>query len=122
MDFGSIAEFLRNKTIFVTGATGFIAKSKIFLFSSLSINGYELCNYCAMNVSKKIFVVPTCTVHIVIAVLLEKILRVQPNVKRLYLLVRATDANSADSRLRDEVCRSTSSTSRVIQCDENGQF
>ncbi|XP_048501637.1 fatty acyl-CoA reductase 3 [Beta vulgaris subsp. vulgaris] len=62
MDFGSIAEFLRNKTIFVTGATGFIAK-----------------------------------------ILLEKILRVQPNVKRLYLLVRATDANSADSRLRDEV-------------------
>ncbi|PWA86973.1 jojoba acyl CoA reductase-related male sterility protein [Artemisia annua] len=61
MELGSILEFLDNKTILVTGATGFLAK---------------------------IFV--------------EKILRVQPNVKKLYLLVRATDAKSALQRFNTE--------------------
>ncbi|KAI8524309.1 hypothetical protein RHMOL_Rhmol13G0140500 [Rhododendron molle] len=62
MELGSIIKFLENKTILVTGATGFIAK---------------------------IFV--------------EKILRVQPNVKRLYLLLRAEDAKSASQRFHNEV-------------------
>ncbi|KNA22758.1 hypothetical protein SOVF_031580, partial [Spinacia oleracea] len=38
-----------------------------------------------------------------IAVLLEKILRIQPNVKKIYLLIRAADAKSANARLQDEV-------------------
>jgi len=38
-----------------------------------------------------------------VAVLLEKILRVQPNVKKLYLLLRAADAKSATHRLHNEV-------------------
>ncbi|XP_019085484.1 PREDICTED: probable fatty acyl-CoA reductase 5 [Camelina sativa] len=54
-------QFLRNKTILVTGATGFLAK-----------------------------------------VFVEKILRVQPNVKKLYLLVRASDNEAATKRLRTE--------------------
>ncbi|XP_021837607.1 alcohol-forming fatty acyl-CoA reductase-like [Spinacia oleracea] len=62
MDFESITEFLANKTIFVTGATGFIAK-----------------------------------------ILVEKILRIQPNVNKLYLLVRARDAQAAHVRLQHEV-------------------
>ncbi|XP_050211168.1 alcohol-forming fatty acyl-CoA reductase-like [Mercurialis annua] len=62
MEFGSVNEFLENKTILVTGATGYLAK---------------------------IFV--------------EKILRVQPNVKKLYLLLRARDANSAMERFNNEV-------------------
>uniref|UniRef100_A0A803NCG3 Fatty acyl-CoA reductase n=1 Tax=Chenopodium quinoa TaxID=63459 RepID=A0A803NCG3_CHEQI len=62
MDFRSITEFLSNKTILVTGVTGFIAK-----------------------------------------ILVEKILRVQPNVKKLYLLVRPRDAQAADVRVQDEV-------------------
>ncbi|KAG6763074.1 hypothetical protein POTOM_033606 [Populus tomentosa] len=62
MELGSILQFLDNKTILVTGATGYLAK---------------------------IFV--------------EKILRVQPNVKKFYLLLRAADAKSATERLRDEV-------------------
>jgi hypothetical protein len=33
----------------------------------------------------------------------EKILRVQPNVKKLYLLLRAVDAKSARERLHHEV-------------------
>ncbi|XP_010514782.1 PREDICTED: probable fatty acyl-CoA reductase 5 [Camelina sativa] len=54
-------QLLRNKTILVTGATGFLAK-----------------------------------------VFVEKILRVQPNVKKLYLLVRASDNEAATKRLRTE--------------------
>nr|GEW88311.1 jojoba acyl CoA reductase-related male sterility protein [Tanacetum cinerariifolium] len=61
MELESILDFLDNKTILVTGATGFLAK---------------------------IFV--------------EKILRVQPNVKKLYLLMRATDAKSALQRFNTE--------------------
>ncbi|GMP24320.1 hypothetical protein CsSME_00001626 [Camellia sinensis var. sinensis] len=61
MELGSVVHFLENRTILVTGATGFLAK---------------------------IFV--------------EKILRVQPNVKKLYLLLRASDAHSASQRLHNE--------------------
>ncbi|XP_076896465.1 fatty acyl-CoA reductase 3-like [Bidens hawaiensis] len=61
MESGSIVNFLENKAVLVTGATGFLAK---------------------------IFV--------------EKILRVQPNVKKLYLLIRAPDATSALQRFNTE--------------------
>ncbi|KAK4709152.1 hypothetical protein R3W88_030077 [Solanum pinnatisectum] len=54
--------FLEGKTIFITGATGFLAK-----------------------------------------ILVEKILRVQPNVRKLFLLVRASDSKSARKRFNDEV-------------------
>ncbi|KAM3377668.1 hypothetical protein P3S68_010081 [Capsicum galapagoense] len=36
-------------------------------------------------------------------ILTEKILRVQPNVKKLYLLIRAPDSNSAIHRFNNEV-------------------
>ncbi|KAL2930231.1 Fatty acyl-CoA reductase 1 [Bienertia sinuspersici] len=36
-------------------------------------------------------------------ILLEKILRIQPNVKQLYLLIRATEAKSAKARIQVEV-------------------
>lgn len=36
-------------------------------------------------------------------VLVEKILRLQPNVKKMYLLLRASDDKSAMQRLRSEV-------------------
>ncbi|XP_039019087.1 fatty acyl-CoA reductase 3-like [Hibiscus syriacus] len=62
MELGSVLQFLDNKSILVTGGTGFLAK---------------------------IFV--------------EKILRVQPNVKKLYLLVRAADHKSAIHRLHNEI-------------------
>ncbi|KAM6595226.1 hypothetical protein CsatA_005750 [Cannabis sativa] len=62
MELDSVLKFLENKTILVTGATGFLAK---------------------------IFV--------------EKILRVQPNVKKLYLLLRASDVKSATQRLNTEI-------------------
>ncbi|KAL0537888.1 hypothetical protein IC582_026879 [Cucumis melo] len=55
-------EFLENKSILITGATGFLAK-----------------------------------------ILVEKILRVQPNVKKLYLLLRADDEITAKKRFHNEV-------------------
>ncbi|XP_062028889.1 probable fatty acyl-CoA reductase 5 [Rosa rugosa] len=36
-------------------------------------------------------------------VFVEKILRVQPNIGKLYLLIRASDANSATYRMRNEI-------------------
>ncbi|KAJ8767861.1 hypothetical protein K2173_020801 [Erythroxylum novogranatense] len=62
MDIGSVLQFLENKTILVTGATGFLAK-----------------------------------------IFLEKILRMQPKVKKIYLLLRAADAKSASQRFQNEV-------------------
>ncbi|KAI3420532.1 Fatty acyl-CoA reductase [Psidium guajava] len=62
MEMGSVIQFLENKTILVTGATGFLAK-----------------------------------------IFLEKILRVQPNVKKLFLLLRASDAKAAAHRFHNEV-------------------
>uniref|UniRef100_A0A1D1XLR3 Fatty acyl-CoA reductase n=1 Tax=Anthurium amnicola TaxID=1678845 RepID=A0A1D1XLR3_9ARAE len=59
---GSVVGFLKDKSILITGSTGFLAK-----------------------------------------VFVEKVLRVQPEVKKLFLLVRATDAKSAAQRLHSEV-------------------
>ncbi|EYU36077.1 hypothetical protein MIMGU_mgv1a018441mg, partial [Erythranthe guttata] len=61
MELGSIVEFLENRSILVTGATGFLAK-----------------------------------------IFIEKILREQPKVKKLYLLLRAADTNSAILRFNTE--------------------
>ncbi|KAG6605992.1 Fatty acyl-CoA reductase 3, partial [Cucurbita argyrosperma subsp. sororia] len=55
-------EFLENKNILITGATGFLAK-----------------------------------------ILVEKILGIQPNVKKLYLLLRAADETEAKKRFYNEV-------------------
>ncbi|KAL4295864.1 hypothetical protein GQ457_12G027470 [Hibiscus cannabinus] len=62
MEMDHVARFLRDKTVLITGATGFLAK-----------------------------------------VFVEKILRLQPNVKKLYLLLRASDDKSATQRLHDEI-------------------
>ncbi|KAM5585263.1 fatty acyl-CoA reductase 1-like [Rosa sericea] len=62
MGLDSILSYLQNKTILITGATGFLGM-----------------------------------------VFVEKILRVQPNVKKLYLLVRASDTKSATHRMQDEI-------------------
>ncbi|CAB4313729.1 unnamed protein product [Prunus armeniaca] len=62
MDLESILGYLQNKTILVTGATGFLGM-----------------------------------------VFVEKILRVQPDVKRLYLMLRASDTKSATDRMHDQI-------------------
>ncbi|KAJ4724787.1 Fatty acyl-CoA reductase [Melia azedarach] len=58
----SFLQFMEQKTILVTGATGFLAK-----------------------------------------ILVEKTLRIQPNVKKLYLLVRAGDTKLATKRVLNEL-------------------
>uniref|UniRef100_A0ACD5XT16 Uncharacterized protein n=1 Tax=Avena sativa TaxID=4498 RepID=A0ACD5XT16_AVESA len=62
MDASAVAGCFRDKTILVTGSTGFLGK-----------------------------------------LLVEKILRVQPGVKKLYLLVRAPDDASAEQRILSQV-------------------
>ncbi|KAK2433770.1 alcohol-forming fatty acyl-CoA reductase [Trifolium repens] len=62
MDSGIMQDFLKGKSILVTGATGFLAK-----------------------------------------VFVEKILRIQPEVKKLYLLLRASNTELAEERLQNEV-------------------
>lgn len=57
-----IVDFLREKNLLITGATGFLAK-----------------------------------------VLIEKILRMQPDVGKMFLIIRANESNSALSRLMNEV-------------------
>lgn len=95
MELGSIVQFLENRTILVTGATGFLAKSTcsfslyIFIFM---ISCYGFHNYGN------------------IAVFVEKILRAQPNVKKLYLLLRAPDSKAALQRLNTEVLAIISSS------------
>ncbi|CAJ2654638.1 unnamed protein product [Trifolium pratense] len=62
MNSGTMENFLKGKTILVTGTTGFLAK-----------------------------------------VFVEKILRIQPEIKKLYLLVRASNTDLASYRLKNEV-------------------
>ncbi|XP_062199493.1 probable fatty acyl-CoA reductase 4 [Phragmites australis] len=62
MDEGRIGGYFKNKSVLITGSTGFLGK-----------------------------------------ILVEKILRVQPDVKRIYLPVRAPDAASAKQRVETEV-------------------
>ncbi|KAI9107650.1 hypothetical protein K1719_021313 [Acacia pycnantha] len=62
MDTGSVHHFFKQKTILVTGATGFLAK-----------------------------------------VFVEKLLRIQSDVRKVYLLIRASDDNAATKRFRDEL-------------------
>ncbi|KAK8451676.1 hypothetical protein SEVIR_6G249700v4 [Setaria viridis] len=62
MDAARIMEYLKGKSILITGSTGFLGK-----------------------------------------ILVEKILRVQPRVHKMYLLVRAVDAPSAKQRVQQEV-------------------
>ncbi|AES97100.2 fatty acyl-CoA reductase [Medicago truncatula] len=62
MNWGTMQNFMKGKTILVTGTTGFLAK-----------------------------------------VFVEKILRIQPEIQKLYLLVRASNTDMASHRLQNEV-------------------
>ena len=101
MELGSVLHFLQDKTILITGATGFLAKSMneypliplcFFFFFFMYLKDRTIYNMCTYVLGFE------C-----LTVLLEKILRVQPNVKKLYLLLRAADAKSASHRFHNEV-------------------
>ncbi|CAI9092313.1 OLC1v1027512C1 [Oldenlandia corymbosa var. corymbosa] len=82
MELGNIAQALENSSILVTGATGFLAKSTSFLSPSTSILR-------AFFLFSGFFI--------------EKILRVEPNVRKLYLVLRAPDSKSALQRFNSEI-------------------
>lgn len=88
MELAGVAERLRNKAVLITGATGFIAKRRPtpFPISSLSLFNFFVDAFLDG-----------------LKVLVEKILRLQPEVRRLFLLVRAGDQISAERRVQSEV-------------------
>uniref|UniRef100_N1QP41 Fatty acyl-CoA reductase n=1 Tax=Aegilops tauschii TaxID=37682 RepID=N1QP41_AEGTA len=71
MDAGALAGCLRDKSVLITGSTGFLGK------------------YYHLQYKHAVFV--------------EKILRVQPAVKKIYLLVRTSHGASAEQRVMSEV-------------------
>ncbi|KAE8693021.1 Fatty acid reductase 4 [Hibiscus syriacus] len=95
MEMGNVSKFLRGKTILITGATGFLAKSTVLTLPLIS---------------KPMAILPRAQLILddlmfqpLLLVFLEKILRLQPNVNKLYLLLRASDDKSAPQRLHDEI-------------------
>lgn len=92
MEEAKIVQYFEGKTILITGSTGFLAKS-----NSLSLSrSLFLC--CLFQIYLTLFIS-----FRVIAVFLEKILRVQPNIKKLFLLIRETPKKSIQQRLHEEV-------------------
>lgn len=92
MELESVLQFLEDKTILITGGTGFLAKSIFFLFLSFHQFWVALYNFIYLFVFDNI-----------LTVLLEKILRVQPNIRKIYVHLRAVDDKSAMHRLNTEV-------------------
>jgi fatty acyl-CoA reductase len=88
LDEGKITEYFRNKSVLITGSTGFLGKSMII----------HTLVFCRTNLTPALCAHPS-----VLAVLVEKILRVQPDVRRIYLPVRAADAAAAKQRVETEV-------------------
>lgn len=87
MDATAVVGCFRDRTILVTGSTGFLGKCMQIPHILVYIYPYTFYNY---NIY-------------IYTVLVEKILRVQPNVKKLYLVVRASDAASAEQRILSQV-------------------
>ena len=80
---------------------------RVFVPSQKKFISSRLTNY---DFVPLIFVVMCCdkinlltSCFLTVAVFVEKILRVQPKVKKLYLLLRAVDTKSAEERLHNEV-------------------
>ncbi|KAF5786702.1 putative alcohol-forming fatty acyl-CoA reductase [Helianthus annuus] len=103
MEVNNIVQFLEDRTILVTGGTGFLAKGSLSVYLSLCHSLSFSLNY-----------VVDMTFLFDITVMVEKILRVQPNVKKLYLLIRACDLEEAIKRFQMEVCLTLAN---VCVCD-----
>ncbi|KAL6838388.1 hypothetical protein ACP4OV_031794 [Aristida adscensionis] len=84
LDAARVVGHFKGKSILITGSTGFLGKGtsswrNFVLFSGVT-HGLGHC-----------------------VVLVEKILRVQPDIRRLFLLVRAADVETAKQRVQNEV-------------------
>ncbi|KAL3725475.1 hypothetical protein ACJRO7_030494 [Eucalyptus globulus] len=99
-----IVQFLENKTILVTGATGFLAKTTLSLSLSFSL-GTILVMGATGSLSLSLSLLPPPPP----ALFVEKLLRIQPNVKKMYVfilaisLIRAMDKQAATQRLHEEL-------------------
>jgi len=92
-----IVDFMRKKHFLITGSTGFLAKGNMttsFINSSLVI--YLVDPYKLVH--------PMITgCFLIYAVLIEKILRMHPDIGKLFLIIRVHDSTSALKRLMNEV-------------------
>ncbi|KAI4311360.1 hypothetical protein MLD38_036264 [Melastoma candidum] len=81
-----IVEFLAGKNYFITGATGLLAKGKCYRRASFSVS----------------LLLPIHG-HRMSTVFIEKVLRMSPDVGKIYVLIRAKDEETAVRRLKEEV-------------------
>jgi fatty acyl-CoA reductase len=107
MDAATIIGYFKGKSILITGSTGFLGKS-MSSYTSYHIM-LRLC-ISLKRIDRSIRqVIPTYMhgllymLRRVHAVLVEKILRVQPDVHKIYLLVRGIDEPTAKQRVQQEV-------------------
>lgn len=119
-----IPGYFKNKGVLITGSTGFLGKSKHHhmrnaLHESLLPSSRRTTRKWESSANSSaallhamhyqiVLTFTTCSCALILwsclaAVLVEKILRVQPDVKRIYLPVRAPDAASAKKRVETEV-------------------
>lgn len=105
MEVNGIAKSLQKKKILITGSTGFLAKSTALNFLLLLHVCVHVCLRPRVLLTSKMS--GKCSskdpLFSLIAVFVEKVLRAQPDVSKLFLLVRAEDDRSAQLRLHDEV-------------------
>jgi alcohol-forming fatty acyl-CoA reductase len=111
MDAARIIGYFKSKSILITGSTGFLGKSILFV-SSQSLVALKVVarwfiykqnahrSVMCLQIIALAFSDEISSMH---AVLVEKILRVQPDVNKIYLLVRSIDEPSAKHRVQQEV-------------------
>jgi FlaA1/EpsC-like NDP-sugar epimerase len=88
----NVLGFLSEKNILVTGSTGFLGKGiKVFR---------QYCSSYMIYIGFDDNEANSCSLG---AVFIEKILRSQPGISRIFVLVRANDAESAKIRFKTEV-------------------
>jgi len=99
MDAARIVDYFKGKCILVTGSTGFLGKS-MCSFYTYSIYISTSSSVTSAKIQYTFIFISICMPD---AVLVEKILRVQPDVHKIYLVVRAIDEASAKQRVQQEV-------------------
>jgi fatty acyl-CoA reductase len=87
----TIPEFYTGQTIFLTGGTGFLGKVRL-------LTSFIIANFSYM-----------------LQVILEKVLRSCPGIKRVYLLARGRKGKSAEQRIQDMFAGSVFDQLRAVQ-------
>ena len=100
-----VVRYFRGKSILITGSTGFLGKGTVPLHACMNSSTASTLSGCLHNAWLVISVGGgACFLPFRLSVVLvEKILRVQPDVKKLFLLIRSADVESAKQRVETEV-------------------